>query len=295
MNPETLNQLLPQTQCRDCGFSGCLPYAQAMTRGEAAINLCAPGGKAVIRDLAQHLRLPEILPAQNHQNQLAKIDEAVCIGCTACIRACPTDAIMGASKLMHTVLADECTGCGLCIAPCPVDCIDMLPVADEYLPRARFLAGGEPRPRFAAAAHARARYEAHEARIAAQQAARKQHLSAKHNAALAAAPLSGSPNTEAVPTRAATDNAPIHAPLNAAALIAQAMARAAAQENQRVITSNRNEFRATQIKDAQQKALFRRYQLQAKHGSETEKAEAIAWLRQYKAAQQAKESGKSGK
>lgn len=280
MNPETLNQLLPQTQCRECGFSGCLPYAQAMTNGQAAINLCAPGGHIVIQDLARVLRQPEIAPAKTHQNQLAWIDEAVCIGCTACIRACPVDAIMGASKLMHTVLADECTGCGLCLAPCPVDCIHLHAVADDYLPRARFLATTAQNERFAAAQHARTRYEAREHRRQTQQQARQQHLNqaAAHSGSLKA-------------NQTAQSNA---AP-NAAALIAQAMARAQAQQNERVVTGNRNEFREAQIKEAQQKALFRRYQQQAKNGSESEKAQAIDWLRQYKAEQAAKELAKTNK
>ena len=98
-----INALLPQTQCRECGFSGCLPYAQALVQDQAPANLCAPGGKAVAADLARLLGQPEIPPAKTQPRALAHIDEAGCIGCTACIRACPVDAIMGASKQMHTV------------------------------------------------------------------------------------------------------------------------------------------------------------------------------------------------
>ena len=174
-----INALLPQTQCRECGFSGCLPYAQALADSQAPINLCAPGGAIVIRDLAQLLRQPEIAPAKTQTPALAWIDEAVCIGCTACIRACPVDAIMGASKQMHTVLASECTGCGLCVAPCPVDCIYMRPTAAAPLPQARVLSkDSHAAERFQAAQHAQARYENQTARKQRTEAERKQKAAA---------------------------------------------------------------------------------------------------------------------
>ncbi|MDO4433548.1 MAG: RnfABCDGE type electron transport complex subunit B [Alysiella sp.] len=278
MNPtaQQLNQFLPQTQCRDCGFSGCLPYAEAMAQGQADINLCAPGGVNVIRDLAKALRLPEIAPAQSHQNALAWIDEAVCIGCTACIRACPVDAIMGASKLMHTVIADECTGCGLCVAPCPVDCIHMQPVADEHLPRARYLAQNTQSERFAAAEHALQRYQNHTHRLDTLAAQRAQHLATQR---CIATEKTDKDKNIATPTQT----------LNAATLIAQAKARAQAQQNERAVPSNRDSFRETQIKEAQNRATFRRYQQQAQYGNESEKAAAIEWLRRYKQEQEAKE------
>ncbi|EFE49295.1 electron transport complex, RnfABCDGE type, B subunit [Neisseria elongata subsp. glycolytica ATCC 29315] len=116
---EQINRLLPQTQCRECGYDGCLPYARALAAGEAAVNLCAPGGETVMLDIAGLLGKPPVAPAKTQAKALAWIDESACIGCTACIRACPVDAIMGASKLMHTVIAEECTGCGLCVAPLP--------------------------------------------------------------------------------------------------------------------------------------------------------------------------------
>lgn len=124
---QRIDALLPQTQCGQCNFAGCRPYAQAIAEGSADINQCPPGGSAGIAALAKLLgREPKPLnPAhgQETQRSLAVIDEAVCIGCTKCIQFCPVDAILGAPQVMHTVLAEECTGCGLCVAPCPVDCI----------------------------------------------------------------------------------------------------------------------------------------------------------------------------
>ncbi|KAB0548447.1 RnfABCDGE type electron transport complex subunit B [Pseudomonas argentinensis] len=124
-----IDALLPQTQCGKCGHPGCLPYAEGIAAGEA-INKCPPGGNATIHALADLLQVPELplaLPAT--PPQVAVIREAECIGCTKCIQACPVDAIVGAAKLMHTVIGDECTGCELCIAPCPVDCIDLIALA----------------------------------------------------------------------------------------------------------------------------------------------------------------------
>ena len=128
---EHIDALLPQTQCGKCGYAGCLPYAQAIADGTAAINRCPPGGAAGIAALSELLHTP-VLPMApecgiEETRTLALIDEANCIGCTLCVQACPVDAIIGAAKRMHTVLADRCTGCELCVPPCPVDCIDLLP------------------------------------------------------------------------------------------------------------------------------------------------------------------------
>ena len=155
MNPlvQRLDALLPQTQCTKCGYAGCRPYAQAMAAGEADINQCPPGGDETVAKLARALgREPRPLNPANgvyRPPQVAVIDEAICVGCTKCIQACPVDAIVGASKLMHTVIASWCTGCELCIPPCPVDCIALLPV--ESLPEADL---------------SRARYDARTARLA---------------------------------------------------------------------------------------------------------------------------------
>ncbi len=129
---ERINAILPQTQCAQCGHPGCRPYAQAIARGSADINRCPPGGTATIAELAALLgRKPVPLDASCGEHKpalLAVIDEQRCIGCTLCIQACPVDAITGAAKWMHTVIAAECTGCELCLPPCPVDCIDLIAV-----------------------------------------------------------------------------------------------------------------------------------------------------------------------
>lgn len=129
---DRLDAVLPQTQCGQCGFPGCRPYAEAMARGEADFNRCPPGGQAGIEALAAVLGVePKPLDPENGVEQAAMIaivDETVCIGCTLCLQACPVDAILGSAKHMHTVISQECTGCGLCVAPCPVDCITLQPV-----------------------------------------------------------------------------------------------------------------------------------------------------------------------
>ena len=126
---EELDALLPQTQCGQCGYPGCKPYAQAIANGDD-INKCPPGGDAVMRQLAERMGVEaKSLDAQEKPKLLAFIREDECIGCTKCIQACPVDAIMGATRQMHTVISDECTGCELCVAPCPTDCIDMIPIA----------------------------------------------------------------------------------------------------------------------------------------------------------------------
>ncbi|WP_047539628.1 electron transport complex subunit RsxB [Methylotenera versatilis] len=127
-----IDAILPQTQCAKCGYPGCKPYATAIVNGEADINQCPPGGDTGIRILANLTHMEyKPLNAENgieKSKALAFIDEATCIGCTLCIQACPVDAILGASKQMHTVITNECTGCELCLAPCPVDCITMQPI-----------------------------------------------------------------------------------------------------------------------------------------------------------------------
>ena len=123
---EKIESILPQTQCGQCGFAGCRPYAEAISSGAAEINLCPPGGAEGVRKLADLLgREVKPLDAEEKPKQVAVIDETTCIGCTLCIQACPVDAIVGAAKQLHTVVESLCTGCELCLKPCPVECIDM--------------------------------------------------------------------------------------------------------------------------------------------------------------------------
>ncbi len=133
---DQIDALLPQTQCRRCGVDGCRPYAQAVATGAAPLNRCPPGGQATIAALAELLQVPALPLDTSHGTTqplaTAFIDEAICIGCTLCIQACPTDAIVGAAKLMHTIVAERCTGCELCLPPCPVDCIAMLPTGRDW-------------------------------------------------------------------------------------------------------------------------------------------------------------------
>jgi electron transport complex protein RnfB len=130
-----INELLPQTQCGQCGFNGCRPYAEAIAEGRADINQCPPGGDKGIADLAVFLGVPPkpLNPkfGCHKPKQVAFIVEQICIGCVKCIAVCPVDAILGAPKLMHTVITAECTGCELCISPCPVDCIIMQPLPEH--------------------------------------------------------------------------------------------------------------------------------------------------------------------
>lgn len=170
---QRIDALLPQTQCGKCGHPGCKPYAEGIAKGEA-INKCPPGGQETIAGLAQLLRLPmlELDTSRGEAPaQIAYIREAECIGCTKCIQACPVDAIVGAAKLMHTVITDECTGCDLCVAPCPVDCIEMRALAD-VLPIVGGLAANEEerRERDRKRDRARRRFEQRNARLQREEA-----------------------------------------------------------------------------------------------------------------------------
>lgn len=144
---KAIDALLPQTQCGECGYKGCLPYAEAIATDQAPINRCPPGGLKTIEKLANLLAIDpqEFLDdfEKVREPSLARIKEEECIGCTKCIQACPVDAIVGSAKLMHSIVNHECTGCGLCISPCPVDCIEMvsIPVAsfDKNKSKERFM------------------------------------------------------------------------------------------------------------------------------------------------------------
>ncbi len=127
---DEIDALLPQTQCAQCGFPGCRPYAEAIAAGNARINQCAPGGQATIDALAVLLGEPsrqlDAAFGVTKNPQVASIDEDACIGCLRCVESCPVDAILGAPQYLHTVIAEYCTGCELCIEPCPVDCISLI-------------------------------------------------------------------------------------------------------------------------------------------------------------------------
>ncbi len=175
-----LDALLPQTQCRQCGYAACRPYAEAMAAGTAGTNQCPPAGDEGARALSSALGAP-YMPLDPRFGvtmppAVAVIDEAACIGCTLCINACPVDAIVGATKLMHTVVTAACTGCSLCLPPCPVDCIAMVGIAQP-----------DEDERHAAARRAGRRYEARELRlvknraIAEKDAALKTAAARKHS------------------------------------------------------------------------------------------------------------------
>ncbi|SDU83798.1 electron transport complex subunit RsxB [Pseudomonas mucidolens] len=174
---QRIDALLPQTQCGKCGHPGCKPYAEGIAQGEA-INKCPPGGQETLAGLAQLLNvaLVELDTSRGEAPaQVAFIREAECIGCTKCIQACPVDAILGAAKLMHTVIVDECTGCDLCVAPCPVDCIEMHPLSPgKTLPIVGGLATSaqEYQARATKRERARRRFEQRNARLQREEALR---------------------------------------------------------------------------------------------------------------------------
>ena len=177
---EAIDALLPQTQCTRCGYAGCKPYAQALAAGETDLNRCPPGGEHTITALAKLLNRPPLpLDPQcgvETAPMVAVIDAARCIGCARCLPPCPVDAIVGASRQMHTVLVDLCTGCELCIAPCPVDCIVLAPRAAT--------AKRSPEP---SALDNRTRYDAHLERIDRRERERRELLAERKRAATAAA------------------------------------------------------------------------------------------------------------
>ncbi|VVD97504.1 Electron transport complex subunit RsxB [Pandoraea soli] len=188
---QRIDALLPQTQCTKCGYAGCRPYADAIASGQASYNQCPPGGAEGVARLAKLLDRPII--ALNPDNGAerprprAVIDESLCIGCTLCLQACPVDAIVGAAKLMHTVIEDRCTGCDLCVPPCPVDCIDMVPVTGE---RTGWDAWSQTQ-----ADDARSHFEVNQARLAKDRAAREARLAARAARVAPAAP--GTPSAPA--------------------------------------------------------------------------------------------------
>lgn len=185
---DRIDAILPQTQCEQCGYHGCRPYAEAIACGEAPINQCPPGGETGIEQLASLLNQPVVPINPDHgvekPRTLARIVEADCIGCTKCIQACPVDAIVGASKMMHTVIADDCTGCELCVPACPVDCIVLLPMPAGQIDKAH-------------ADAAREHFQRREARLERQCQQRNAELTA-HKAAVGERAVQGNPVLEAL-------------------------------------------------------------------------------------------------
>ena len=182
ISSDDIDALLPQTQCTKCGFGGCRPYAEAIAGRSAAINRCPPGGAAGIERLADLLGCAAIPldPEVGIEEPPAAvlIDETRCIGCTLCIQSCPVDAIVGASKKMHTILLEDCTGCGLCIPPCPVDCIVVVPI--DRLRGDGYRVADRPSERWRErAAAARSRTAARNARLVRERSDRDERLAAK--------------------------------------------------------------------------------------------------------------------
>jgi Na+-translocating ferredoxin:NAD+ oxidoreductase subunit B len=172
LDVERIEALLPQTQCTRCGYPGCRPYAAAIVAGKAQINQCPPGGSATIHALADLLGVDfqPLNPANGVEAppRVAWIDESRCIGCARCLPPCPTDAIVGAAKYLHTVLIERCTGCELCLPPCPVDCIEMRPRREQAM--------NQP-------ALNRERYRAHTQRLEQRAHERQRQIDAKKAAA----------------------------------------------------------------------------------------------------------------
>jgi Na+-translocating ferredoxin:NAD+ oxidoreductase subunit B len=178
---DRIEDLLPQTQCTKCGYPACRPYAEAIAAGSANYNQCPPGGAEGVARIAALLGKPVIPINPVHgierERPVAVIDESACIGCTLCIQACPVDAIVGAAKQMHTVIASLCTGCDLCVPPCPVDCIDMQAATPD---RTGWAAWSQ-----ADADAARARHDARTSRLQREKQENDARLAAKALAKLA--------------------------------------------------------------------------------------------------------------
>ncbi len=188
---DRIEDLLPQTQCTKCGYEGCRPYADAIAAGDANYNQCPPGGAEGVARLARLLGKPVIplnpVNGEERARPVAVIDESLCIGCTLCMQACPVDAIVGAPKQMHTVIASLCTGCDLCVPPCPVDCIAMVPVTGEHT--------GWDAWTQAQADAARERHDRRLARARREREAAEARAAARRSASAPAQPVVAQPDT----------------------------------------------------------------------------------------------------
>lgn len=263
---ECIDAVLPQTQCGQCGYPGCLPYATALANDQADINRCPPGGDEGIHKLADLLGKPykpfEQDAPQPKPRAVAVIDESTCIGCTLCLQVCPVDAILGAAKQMHTIIASECTGCELCIAPCPVDCISMepLPEATRELPMAD---------------HWRERHRFRLFRLERDKSEKAQRLAEKSAANAAPTPTTSLLQAAELGLKTATNE------LDKKAAIAAAMQRAAEQRaSQTAATVNNEEAKQAAIQAAIDRATARKAAALARAAqvSESEQSQPKAGL-----------------
>lgn len=251
----TINQLLPQTQCQGCGYKGCLPYAKALANNEAEINLCVPGQEEVMLDLANLLHKPP-RAVEPSLNQTVYIDELICIGCKACVRACPVDAIVGTTKKMHTVINQECTGCQLCVPVCPVDCIHPLTENIDYLPKNTVLSNAL-NPRIQASQHAKNRFENHQKRLKRQEQTKQTLMNNKNNIAHNLSQL-------------VIQN-----------ILHKAKNNVAHRKLNRIQIQDEDHLQH-RILAEQKQASYRKAQKDFRYGSQVEKTKALQFLQQYK-------------
>lgn len=254
-----INACLPQTQCQQCGYAGCLPYAQALAQKKAPLNLCLMGGREVVDTLSILLDKPPA-PVYDSPKYLAYIDEDQCIGCTACIRACPVSAILGTHKAMHVVIERDCTGCELCLPSCPIDCIHLKKTSIPYLPYAPLHADlNQHAQRKAAALYALKAYKRQKERKEHQAQEKKSYLQTQYKESK----ISGK------------DSVAIHE------LLAQARKRVVDRKEKRVTTESAA-FSEKKLLSEQTKSAYRKAQKDLRYGNEQEKIVARSFLKSLK-------------